>query len=96
MDGRTVDHVFAGSHHHVHLNACRSPFGDRSHGTDNGSTAAHVEFHHVALGATHFEVVTAGVKRESFAHEGQPSFDLTTWFVDQMDEFGFEVRALTH
>ena len=88
MDGGAVHHVFAGGHHHVHLNAGWLEFSDAAHGTEHSGTAAHVELHHVDLGSPHLEVVTAGIEGEAFAHQGNAAFHLALGAIDQVDELG--------
>ena len=89
-----VDHVFAGGHHHVHLHSCRAQLSNAAHRSEDRRASAHVELHHVDLGGTDLEVVSAGIKGESLAHQNQSFLGDSAGPIGEVDEFRSHVRAL--
>ena len=78
----------------MHLHSCRPQLSNAAHRSEHRGASAHVELHHVDLGGTDLEVVSAGIKSESLAHENQTFSGDSAGPIGEVDEFWIHVRAL--
>ena len=65
-------------------------------GSKHGTATAHVELHQFDLAAAHLEVVTARIKGEAFAHQGEPALHRALRANHQVQETGRDAGPLGH